>query len=390
MKPEAINVLFIVNSLQFGGAEKHVVTLLNHLDTARFRLSLAYLKNDATLMSQLDRERIGGRVFCCNVARKIDMRAVGQLAAYIREHQIDIVVCANLYSLLYGWLARIWSRRHVRLVEIFHTTDLGSVKDKCQMLLYRPLIFACNKLVYVCQSQRSFWRARALIVRHDTVIHNGIDVEKFADRTTPAEKLQFRQCHGFTGEDYVIGLCAVMRPEKAHDDVLQAIASLKKEGLEVKCLFIGDGPERLKIEQRIVALGLGQQVRITGFMKDVRPAIAACDAMALVSHYVETFSIAALEAMALGKPMIMSNVGGAGEQIVDGQNGYLYRRGDIVALAEAMRRLHDPVQRARMSALARSMVVRQFSVATMLQAYERLLVGMVNAAPTAVEVRNAG
>jgi glycosyltransferase involved in cell wall biosynthesis len=390
MKSEAINVLFIVNSLQFGGAEKHVVTLLNHLDSARFRLSLAYLKNDATLMSQLDRERIGGRVFCCDVARKIDMRAVGQLAAYIREHEIDIVVCANLYSLLYGWLARIRSRRPVRLVEVFHTTDMGTVKDKFQMLFYRPLILACDKLVYVCQSQRTFWRIRALIARHDTVIHNGIDVEKFSDRTTPVEKLQFRQSHGFTGEDYVIGLCAVMRPEKAHDDVLQAIASLKKGGLDVKCLFIGDGPERLKIEQRIEALGLAQQVRITGFLKDVRLAIAACDAMALVSHYVETFSIAALEAMALGKPMIMSNVGGAGEQIVDGENGYLYRRGDIVALAEAIRRLQDPVQRARMSTLARSMVVRQFSVANMLQAYERLFVGMVKAVPTAVEVRNAG
>ncbi len=137
-------------------------------------------------------------------------------------------------------------------------------------------------------------------------------------------------------------------------------------------------------------MGLARLVRITGFMEDVRPVIAACDAMALVSHHVETFSIAALEAMALGKPMIMSRVGGAEEQIADGENGFLYRRGDIAALAEALRRLHDPALRARMSMRARHVVVRRFSVAAMVTAYESLLSGMTAPRDTKTEVHHAG
>ena len=385
-----IDVLFIVNSLRLGGAEKHAVTLLNHLDATRFRLSLAYLKDDDTLLSQLACERLEGRVFCCDVGRKVDMRAVRQLAAHMRDHETDIVVCTNMYALLYGWLARKRAGRPARLVEVFHSTDLGSLKDKLQMLFYRPLFLACDMLVYVCRSQRAFWRVRALVARRDTVIHNGIDADHFADRTTPADKARLRQAYGFSADDYVIGLCAVMRPEKAHEDLLRAIALLKDAGLDVKCLFIGDGPQRLQIERKIDAMGLARQVRITGFMEDVRPVIAACDAIALVSHNVETFSIAALEAMALGKPMIMSRVGGAEEQIADGENGFLYRRGDIAALAGALRRLHDPALRARMSVQARQVVVRQFSVATMVTAYESLLSCMTAPHDTEAEVHHAG
>jgi glycosyltransferase involved in cell wall biosynthesis len=123
-------------------------------------------------------------------------------------------------------------------------------------------------------------------------------------------------------------------------------------------------------------LDLAPQVRITGFMEDVRPLVDMCDVMALVSHGVETFSIAALEAMALQKPMVMSRVGGAAEQVIDGVNGYLYRRGDIDALTEALSRLSDVQQRERMGRQARSIVEQQFSLPLMIDAYERLFSGM--------------
>lgn len=385
-----IHLLFIVNSLQFGGAEKHVVTLLNRLDVARFQLSLVYLKHQETLLQQIDLARLEGRVSCAHVAGKVDLRAVRDLATQIDGDAIDIVVCTNTYSLLYGWLARIRSRHHPRLVEVFHSTDLGTLKDKLQMQIYRPLFFACDMLVYVCESQRGFWRARALRARREAVIHNGVDIERFVDRFAPEETARLRQAHGFSAADYVVGLCAVMRPEKAHADLLQAVMRLRVSGIDIKCLFIGDGPERPAIEAQIRAMGLEGHVRITGFMADVRPAIAACDAMALVSHHVETFSIAALEAMALGKPMVMSRVGGAVEQVTPGDNGYLFERGDIGALADALYRLSDREHCRRMSARARETVVRRFSLAAMIAAYDRLFCEIAQAPGAMVEARHGG
>src|SRR5580658_11375699 len=98
-------LLFIVNSLELGGAEKQVVTLLNHLDPKRFRLHLAYLKRGERLLPQLDTSRLD-ELICCEVIRGVERRAVRQLGALIRTRHIDAIVCTNTYSMLYGYLAR--------------------------------------------------------------------------------------------------------------------------------------------------------------------------------------------------------------------------------------------------------------------------------------------
>ena len=372
-------LLFVVSSLCFGGAEKHVVGLVNSLDARCYQVSLAYLKDDTALLPQVDASLLEGRLFCCFVARKLDSRAVRLLAAHIDDQAIDVVVCVNTYCLLYANLAQRQAHRRCRLVELFHTTELDGMKDQLQMLFYRPFIAMTDMLVYVCENQRSYWRKRLLRARGDTVIHNGIDIAHFSDRFTPAQKFRFRDRCGFSGNDYVIGLCAAMRPEKAHADLLQAVARLTGEKLRVKCLFIGDGPLRAAIETQIDALGLRRQVVITGFMQDVRLAIAACDAMAIVSHHVETFSIAALEAMALQKPMIMSAIGGADEQIRHGENGLLYPRGEIGSLTTAVRMLADRQRAQRMGQCARRSVEQRFSQTIMVAAYERLFTDMTPA-----------
>jgi len=119
-------------------------------------------------------------------------------------------------------------------------------------------------------------------------------------------------------------------------DLLAALSRLKQEGISAKCLIIGDGPCRGEIERKIRNLGLESDAAITGFQGDVRHFIAACTCLAILSSRVEAFSLAPLEAVAMGKAIVMSNIGGAPEQIVSGYNGYLYSRGDISALAHAL------------------------------------------------------
>jgi glycosyltransferase involved in cell wall biosynthesis len=87
--------------------------------------------------------------------------------------------------------------------------------------------------------------------------------------------------------------------------------------------------------------------------------------MTLVSHAIETFSLAALESMALAKPLIMSDIGGASEQVLHGQTGLLFEPGDIPALAEHLNALTDESVRARMGAAAQRRVRQLFTVETM-------------------------
>jgi glycosyltransferase involved in cell wall biosynthesis len=112
-------------------------------------------------------------------------------------------------------------------------------------------------------------------------------------------------------------------------------------------------------------------VSITGLVNDVRLALAACDVLVFASHS-ETFSIAALESMAMGKPIVMTDVGGASEQVIPGENGYLFRLGDVRALSGHLASLADRARRQRMGRRARSTVAEKFSLGVMVSAYERL------------------
>ena len=375
MRPPGL--LFIVNSLELGGAEKQVVTLLNHLPPGRFRLHLAYLKRSERLLPQLDTSRLDALV-CCDIDRGVERRAVRQLRDLIETHHIDALVCTNTYSMLYGFLARRAARRaQPKLATVFHTTLLRTLKEKAQMLLYTRLFKRSDLLVYVCENQRDYWRDRGLRAAADAVVHNGIDVDYFSDLQTPQQKLEMRRGLGFSPEDYVIGLCSSLRPEKAHGDLLQAIARLRSQGTPAKGLFIGDGAERPAIEAQAAALGLRDHVVITGLQRDVRPYIGCCDVMTLVSHSIETFSLAALESMALGKPLVMSDIGGASEQVLHGQTGFLFEPGDIDALTTHLQSLASQTLQSRMGSAAQRRVRQLFTVDTMTTGFTEQMVRLV-------------
>jgi glycosyltransferase involved in cell wall biosynthesis len=366
------DVLFIVNSLRHGGAEKHVVTLLNTFETDRIRPSLAYLKAADPLLSQLKTEKVAA-IVSCDAGRRIDFGCVRRLAQLIAERNIRAVVCTNTYSSVYGYLAKLRSGRSPKLISVYHTTILPTRKEKLGLLLYRWMLRRFDLLIYVCNSQREYWRARGLRARRDEVIHNGIDVAYFTDRYSPEEKLAFRQRAGFAADDYVIGLCAALRPEKAHGDLLEAIARMRSEGVRAKALLIGDGPERARIEQKIRDLALEEHVYITGLQSDVRPWIACADVMTLVSRAIETFSIAALESMALGKPLVMSDIGGAAEQVTPGQNGVLFAPGDVSSLRNHLTTLASGPLRITMGAAAAERVRRDYRVERMSAAFENAI-----------------
>jgi glycosyltransferase involved in cell wall biosynthesis len=311
-----------------------------------------------------------------HVAKKLDLAALRRLAAMVEARGIDTVVATNTYATLYAVLLRALTSRPLRIVAVYHTTALHTRKQRLAMAVCRHAFSRCDLLIYVCENQRRFWRARGLRARADAVVHNGIDTRHFRDTLDADEKQALRRRLGFESHDYVIGLCAALRPEKAHEDLLKAVAALRARGLPARALLIGDGPRRQAIERTAAGLGIAEHVRITGFQSDVRPYIAVCDVVTLVSHAIETFSLAALEAMACGKPLVMTDIGGASEQIVHGVHGWLYRPGDIEALTTHLASLADARQRSEMGAAAAERVRASFTVERMVAAFERHLAAL--------------
>jgi glycosyltransferase involved in cell wall biosynthesis len=159
---------------------------------------------------------------------------------------------------------------------------------------------------------------------------------------------------------YIVGTVGKMRPEKAHVDLVAATAALRAQGLDVGCVIVGDGTERPRIVEEIERQGLSGFVVLVGETRDVRPHLAQMDVFALTSTSVETFSNAALEAMACGVPVVCSRIGGM-EELISHGGGVSYTPGDVPELTAVLARLlSDDLERARMSRAARHAAVEYF------------------------------
>lgn len=376
-----MRVIFAASSLPHGGAERHAIALMNRLAERGHECHAVSIKESACRPDRV-RPAAGGTVTCLDAARYLDARAVSDFAGRISCVAPTAIVAANPYALMYSWLAARRSGVRTRLAVTFHTTLLQSAKEQLQMLYYRPFFWAADFLVFVCERQRRHWLRRGVFSRRNEVIHNGVDTDEFRDRWSPAERAELRRALGFSATDFVIGISAWLRPEKNHVQLVDAVAVLRNKGIPARALLIGEGEMRGAVEARARALGVGGKVTITGFQSDVRPFIGACDAVALCS-LTETFSLAAIEAMALRRPVVHSDVGGAAEMIVPGENGFIFPVGDTRAFVDRLAILANPAVARRMGGKARALVESRFSEKTMVDRYERMLLDLCGADPCA-------
>ncbi len=297
-----------------------------------------------------------------------DLMGWGVVWRELRRQDADVIFAINQTPAIVSALLRLAGGTRARIACVFHTTLLSRTEET-RLPLFKMAARLLDAMVYVSVNQKRYWEGRGLRSRRNLAIVNGVDVSHYAsyaeDNAEPKRKL------GFEPSDVVFGLVAAFRPEKNHGQLVEAAARLRQEGIRAKVLFVGDGPTRADTQAKAAALGLAEHVVFAGEQSDVRPWIAAADAGVLCSTSVETFSLAALEVLASGVPMIMSNIGGASEIVEDGVNGYLFEAGNTEQLVERLRTIAAAETRQRMRRAARPSVER-YNVDRMIAAYESL------------------
>ena len=367
-------LLFIMNSLTAGGAEKQTISLMNRLDSRQFELSLVYLDAVHTLLPQIDKQRLV-LLSCLDRKKRLDPGVIKKMVGLIRDHQYNIVVCVGPYPLVYAFIGRRLSSVDFAVLHVSHLTiprpDMWTaVKNR---LLFKYLMNHCHKIIFVCRAQMDYWIDRFSIRRdRSTFIYNGVDTGFFADSRSDGEKQQLRKHFQLKPDDFVVGICATLRPEKKHRDFVDAVKLAQKQIPDIKGLIIGDGPLKDEIQGYIQSNHLSSIIRMAGFQEDIRPCVSICDCMVLTSHAVETFSISALESMAMGKPVVITDLGGARELVEQGASGFIYEKGDIGGLVSHLTSLANNKTYIEMGEKARQRVGENFTVEKMVAAYENI------------------
>lgn len=212
------------------------------------------------------------------------------------------------------------------------------------------LRFCADYVIFESHYERNRLLQNGLLPRRSTVIHSGIDTERFSAR--PRDAALMRR-HGLDPERHVVyGIVARLSEEKGHRYLVAAFAHLHRTCHEARLLIVGDGPLLDDVRRQVTEADLDDAVVFAGLQRDVPGYLSIIDVFVLASTR-ESFPLSAREAMAAGKPVIAPDVGGCGEVVDNGVTGLLFPSRDVGALAQAMQVMADPLQRQRFGANGR-------------------------------------
>jgi len=367
-----IRLFYLIGTLDVGGAEGQLVQLLKELDRDRFSATVCCLSSSAGPYADdvrrigIEVHQIGFRTLRPFPHPQRVVRLFFQLVGLIRQERPDIVHGYLFWAYVLGaFAARIAGVPKV----ISSRRSLGNFKaKKPAYLLIERVSNALTSLVIANSGavRDDAIRQERLPAKKMVVIYNGVDSVKFAAPTaaTLDEELQIG------GASPVVTVIANFIHYKGHHDFFDAWRLVVAARPSAAAILVGEGPDRKKWEHWVASQGLKSSVRFTGSRRDVAAILSVSDIVAHPSHE-EGFSNAILEAMAAGRPVVATAVGGNVEAIEDRRTGLLVPPRDPQALAAAILTLAAQPDRARqMGEAAQTRVRRCFSVTGMVRNYE--------------------
>jgi glycosyltransferase involved in cell wall biosynthesis len=337
-----LRVLFVVPDLGVGGAERHVVTLAPALDPARFAVSVVCIGEPGALFDGLAATGVPATALD---RRRNPAAALAGLVRVMRRQRPDVVITRGYNAEALGRAAAVLARVPRSVIWVHNCGDV-TPRGRVRGLVDRLLDPFTSAYYGVAEGQRPYMRDE-LGYRDGKieVIHNGVDPARIPARP-PTRDAALAAELGLPPDAPVIGIVAVLRPEKDHATLLRAVRLVVDELPGAKLLVVGDGPERARLEALTAELGLAGSVVFAGTRSDVPAVLGLLDVVALSSYTVECFPMALLEAMAAGLPAVGTAVGGVPEMVEDGVTGHVVPARDPHALAIALVKLLSDAQRA--------------------------------------------
>jgi glycosyltransferase involved in cell wall biosynthesis len=322
-------VLHLIKGLGRGGAEQLLLHAAPYLDRTRFDYEIAYLLpwKDA-LVEPL--RAAGVPAHCLDGARGIGW--VPRLRALVKDRRFDIV---HSHSPLPAALARIALPRSVQQVYTEHGVwehhHLGTRLLNGVTYWRNDHVFAVSRQVLdSIKVPRPFSMLPMPVAE---TLHHGVDLDAL-DRVEAAYD-SVREELGIAVDAPIVGTVANFRRLKGHHLLLQAALSVRRSFPEARFVLVGRGPIEQEIRRATQDLGLNGSIVFAGFRIDAPRVMSAFDVFVLPSIH-EGLPIALVEAMALGRPVVATRVGGLPEVVRDGTEGFLVPSGDPVALADAI------------------------------------------------------
>lgn len=368
------NILYAITKSNRGGAQRYVFDLATSLPPSYAPSVL--LGGEGPLKKHLEEHGVPV-VSLPELERDVNLlKDVAVFFALVREFRAQRPDVVHLNSSKIGGLGALAARLTgvPSIVFTAHGWAFNEDRPALQKIvikfLYWTTIVLSTRTIVVSDNMRRDVRSFPFVQKKISVIHNGIELVPLLSRDEAREKIKMMRGmeHVFDGSPTIIGTLAELHRVKGIDVLIEAAASLAREGRAIRAIVMGEGEERPRLERLIKERGLEQIVLLAGYLENAARYLRAFDIFALPSRS-EGFSFAILEAGNAELPVAASSVGGIPEIITDRMNGFLVSPDSPAELAERLRTLcDDPTLRARLGTSLAETVRMRFSKQKMLEA----------------------
>jgi glycosyltransferase involved in cell wall biosynthesis len=363
---QPIRVLHVIDSLSVGGAERLLLGLAEHVDRERFEFHICavHVLRGNKLRPRF--EQLNLPVHVIGARKLADPNVLVSVARYVREHQIDIIhthlVAADIVGRMAGRITGCPVISTLHNIPYQYNLEKGA-----RRLLGRVTArYLTHRLVAVAKCvEQGFIEDWGIPRERISTIYNAVPMEQLLPIPvgTPPDNAD----HG-----PVITSVAGLIPSKAHANLLQAFSLVLKQRPDARLNLVGQGRLEQQLKDQAAALGIAERVNFAGVSHDIPGVLSKTDIFVLASTF-EGLPLAAVEAMAAARPVVLSNVGGNPELAQDGVHGRLVPPNDVQALADALLELlNDEERRLEMGRAGRARVQHDFSMTTFTAQHEAL------------------
>jgi len=375
----SFNVLQFTNSFQQGGSERQAVQLARLLgESGLARVRVAALDASGVLLEDVRRAGLGeAAAFPLTSFHDLNaLRQLRRLAAYLREHEIDVLHTHDFYTNVFGMAAAAIARTPARVAS---KRETGGMRTRTQTLVERQAFRLAHAVVVNSEAVGRKLIGEGVRAERIVTVHNGLDASRVAVAADwrREDALAVLGLPGDGARRFVSIVANLQHDVKDHPTFLRAAARVRERLPEAAFVLAGEG--RLTEDLRALAaeLDLAESVFFIGRCTRVADLLAASD-VCVLSSKAEGFSNAILEYMAAGRAVVATDVGGAREAVVEGETGYLVRPGDDAGMAaRIVSLLADPTRARALGEAGRRVVEQKFSCEAQLKntikLYERLL-----------------
>ncbi len=369
--PQKLRLKFILTSMPVGGAEVLLVNLIRKLDKAAFSSEVICLKEPGALGLELAHEV---PVYAGLLASKWDFSILFRLARILKSSPTDAVITVGAGDKMF------WGRLAAKLAGVpvicsaLHSTGWPDGVGRLNRLLTQ-----ITDAFIACAQQHAEHLAvnERFPANRVYKIPNGVDTNRF--RPNHTHRYWLREELGIPLDAQIVGIVAALRPEKNHDQFVNAAREVLREHPATHFVIVGDGPMRPEIVDLIAENGLTSHIHLLGNRSDTEKIYAALDVFCLTSKN-EANPVSILEALASCVPVVSPNVGSISETVLHGKTGLLTKPLSYEATADAIVQLLGNKLLANTLGLAGRQLVREsWSLEVMVEGYEHLIESLYNA-----------